>query len=278
VHEVADDARKSGAIWIEPALSLTLYAHRFGGLEPTLKMLLDAAARAEESTGVAMAFIVAAERHEPPSEGMKLACVVRDMVSSGKAMVCGRLGIVGFGLHSAEADHPPEPFEELFRVACVGGVVPLPHAGEIAPAPGQGPASVRFCVDTLGAQRIEHGVLAIEDAKLVDDLAAKKVCLDVCPTSNLLLGVTDTLINHPLPRLLSRGVPCTINSDDPLLFGCSLLSEYDICRTTWGMSDLQMAECARTSFVYSRAPPDLVKRGLTGITDWLHEGTVSTAG
>merc|ERR1719433_459543 len=161
VREVAEDAQAYGASWIEPALSCVLYAERFGGVKETLKLLLRAAEAAEAATGVGLGFIVAAERHLPPSEAEGLAQAVRGLVDSGEATIRGHAGIVGFGLHAAEVGNPPEPFEGAFEVACAGGALAaLPHAGELAPAPGKGPDSVRFCVDHLGARRIAHGVLA----------------------------------------------------------------------------------------------------------------------
>jgi len=184
---------------------------------------------------------------------------------------------VGFGLHSAEVGHPPEPFQEAFEVACAGDLAPLPHAGELPPAPGGGPASVRFCVERLGARRIAHGVLAAEDPELVAQLAATGVCLDVCPTSNALLRAVASLEEHPLPRLLRAGVACSVNSDDPLLFGCSLLSEYRCCREQLGLSDAELASCARASFEHSRAPEELKRRGLAGVERWLAAEAGGTA-
>eukprot|EP00445_Apocalathium_hangoei_P024019 CAMPEP_0203918304 /NCGR_PEP_ID=MMETSP0359-20131031/58835_1 /ASSEMBLY_ACC=CAM_ASM_000338 /TAXON_ID=268821 /ORGANISM="Scrippsiella Hangoei, Strain SHTV-5" /LENGTH=366 /DNA_ID=CAMNT_0050845363 /DNA_START=95 /DNA_END=1195 /DNA_ORIENTATION=- len=270
VREVAEDAAAAGASWIEPALSLVLYCDRFGGLEGTLKILLRAAATAEESTGVGIGFIVAAERHLPPSEAESLARAVHGMVSRGEHMIGGRPGVVAFGLHSAEPGNPPEPFAEAFRIACGDGTLAaIPHAGELEPAPGQGPTSVRYCAMDLGAKRIGHGVLAAPDPQLLRELAAKGVCLDVCPTSNLLLRVVETIEAHPLPSLLRAGVPCTVNSDDPLLFGCTLLGEFELCRADLGMDDESLAACARNSFTYSCAPEDLKQRGIAGIDAWL---------
>ncbi|CAE7724863.1 unnamed protein product [Symbiodinium pilosum] len=233
VFEVAEDSAKSGAFWIEPALSLELYADRFGGPEKTLCMLLAAAEDAEDATGVAIGFIVAAERHMPVEKAEALARAVKNLAEGGAAKIKGRDGIIGFGLHGAEVGNPPEPWKEAFKIACVAGVVPLPHAGEYPPssAPGAGPGSVQFCVDHLGARRIAHGVLAAEDDGLVAHLATLQVCLDICPTSNQLLGtVRGPGLQSPLKQFLEAGVPCTINSDDPLLFGCSLLGEYERCR------------------------------------------------
>lgn len=269
VLEVAEDAKSYGAIWIEAALSFTFYAPRFGGLRPTLDILLKAAEEAETKTGVAIGYIVSVERMLPAEEAEKMAEAVLGLVSEGKSIIHGRPGIVGFGLHADETGNPPEAFAKAFKCACVAGVVALPHAGELAPFPGKGPASVRFCVDELNACRIGHGVLAVEDEDLINHLVAKGTCLDICPSSNYLLSVVDSLSSHPLPVLLGKGVACTINSDDPLLFGCTLLGEYEVCRHEMGLSDEVLATCARHSFNHSRAPDCLKQKGLAGIEEWL---------
>merc|ERR1712070_796174 len=230
VLEVAEDAKAEGALWGEAALSQTFYMERFGGLEGLLDVLLRAASAAEDATGVALSYIVAAERFLPVEQAECLATTLRKYSDrKDGAMIKGRLGVIGLGLHANEEGFPPEPFVEAVRIACGKGsaLVPIPHAGEIPPAPGKGADSVRFCVDTFGAKRIGHGVLAAEDDALVAHLAQEGVCLDVCPTSNYLLRVVDDLAEHPLPRLLAAGVPCSIAPDDPLLFGCDLLSEYE---------------------------------------------------
>ena len=103
-------------------------------------------------------------------------------------------------------------------------------------------------------------------------LAKADVCLDVCPTSNYLLSVVESLSSHPLPTLLKAGVSCTINSDDPLLFGCSLLDEYEVCRSQMGLSDEELARCARNSFLHCRAPESLRSLGTRGVEAWLGGG------
>lgn len=269
VQEVAEDAKLAGAIWVEAALSCHFYSERFGGTEGVLKVLSRAAEAAEAATGVAMAFIMSVERMLSVEIAEEFANSVRAISDSG-AKINGRPAIVGLGLHAAEEGNPPEPFAHAIEIACNGsGLVPLPHAGEFPPSPGQGPASVRFCVDKLGAPRIGHGVLAAEDDELVTHLADKGVCLDVCPTSNYLLRVVGSLAEHPLPRLLAAGVACSINTDDPLLFGCDLLSEFEVCRKELRLSDAELAACARSSFVHSRAPEEIKRRGLDGVTAWL---------
>jgi adenosine deaminase len=149
------------------------------------------------------------------------------------------------------------------------GLLSTPHAGEIAPAPGQGAASVAGALNALHADRIAHGVLAASDPELVTRLANEQVCLDVCPSSNLNLSVYPSLAEHPLPALLAAGVPCSIGSDDPLLFGPGLLEEYELCRHEMGLDDLQFSRLAKASFQHSGAPADLREAGVLAADEWL---------
>jgi adenosine deaminase len=102
----------------------------------------------------------------------------------------------------------------------------------------------------------------------VRELAERGTCLDVCPTSNAALGVYPRVAEHPLPDLLAAGVRCSLNADDPLLFGCGLLEEYELCRREMALDDADMAAIAAASLEASGAPPELVERGLAAIRDW----------
>jgi adenosine deaminase len=128
---------------------------------------------------------------------------------------------------------------------------------------------VRGALDALGADRVQHGVRAAEDPELVRRLADSEICLDVCPTSNLLLGVYPALELHALPVLLEAGVPCSVNADDPLLFGPGLLEEYELCRTELGFDDQRMATIARASIDASGAPDALKRTAVAQIDAWL---------
>ena len=116
--------------------------------------------------------------------------------------VCYRdRGVVGLGLGGSEDAFPPEPFAPAFTIARAGGLGSVPHAGELA-----GPASVRGALEALHADRLRHGVRAAEDAGLLRELAARRVCCDVTPTSNVRMGVVPSLGEHPLPRMAWAGV------------------------------------------------------------------------
>jgi aminodeoxyfutalosine deaminase len=132
-------------------------------------------------------------------------------------------GVVGLGIGGLEADFPPEPYVKAFRIARDGGLGAVPHAGEVA-----GPDSIRATVDALGADRIRHGIRAVEDPGLVAELAARGTVLDVCPVSNLRTQVVPDLAVHPLPQLVAAGVRCSLGTDDPAMFDTDLGREHAV--------------------------------------------------
>lgn len=135
-------------------------------------------------------------------------------------------GVVALGLGGAEAQFPPEPYARAFAIARDGGLGSVPHAGETA-----GPDSIRGALDTLAADRIRHGVRAVEDPGLVRELADRGMVLDVCVLSNVCLSVAPDVASHPLPQLLAAGVPVTVNTDDPTFFACELDDEHAAARS-----------------------------------------------
>ena len=144
------------------------------------------------------------------------------MTTARYAVKYGDRGIVGIGLGGPEEGHPPEPYTEAFALAREGGLASVPHAGESA-----GAESVRGALETLGADRIRHGVRAIEDSGLVAELAGRGTVLDVCPISNLRLGIVRSLEEHPLPQLVAAGIRCSISTDDPAIFDTDLTRDYE---------------------------------------------------
>src|SRR5262249_49362701 len=125
-----------------------------------------------------------------------------------------------------EARYPPEQYAEAFAIARAGGVASVPHAGEVA-----GPASIRGALDALEADRIRHGVRAVEDPALLRELADRRIVLDVSVLSNVCLSVVPSVAEHQLPALLAAGVPCTVNTDDPTFFSYDLEAEHAAARS-----------------------------------------------
>ena len=139
--------------------------------------------------------------------------------------------VVGFSMAGDEANFPIADFAAAYAIAADAGLGCTVHAGEWA-----GPESVRAAL-TLPVTRIDHGVRAIEDAKLVTELAQRQMVLNTCPTSNVVLGVFPGFDDHPLPRLRDAGVPLTLGSDDPPYFGATIGGEYEVCAERLGFTE-----------------------------------------
>ena len=145
-------------------------------------------------------------------------------------------GVVALGLGGPEIGNPPEKFSAAFARARAAGLPGVPHAGETV-----GPESVWGALRALDPVRIGHGVRCLEDAALVEELRARQIPLEVCPTSNVCLGVAPSIAEHPLPRLLAEGLYVTLNSDDPPMFNTTLTDEYlAVARAFgWGAAELE---------------------------------------
>ncbi|MGQ7295428.1 adenosine deaminase [Quadrisphaera sp. KR29] len=256
VREVVEDAAADGAVWVEPQLWPHYDSPLLGDSGLVLDVALDEGRATAARLGVGFGLMVTAIRVLPPEHAEALAEL---------AVTRAEGGVVSFGLAHDEVLGPPAPFARAFAVARAGGLVAAPHAGELL-----GPDSVRSALDDLGARRVAHGVRALEDPALVERLAAERVCLDVCPTSNALLGVVPSLPEHPLARLLEAGVACSVGPDDSLLFGPGLLEEYQTCRTALGLDDAQLAAVARSGIeAAAHAPSALVSGALERVEAWL---------
>jgi adenosine deaminase len=255
VTEIAADEQAEGSGWLEVQVDPDGYAARFGGITAVLELVLDAAAAASHATGVAIGVVVAANRTKDPLEARTLARLA--------AQYAGH-GVTGFGLSNDERRGPAQHFARAFRIAERAGLLLVPHGGELA-----GPASVAACVEDLHADRIGHGVRAAEDPALVKRLAADAISCEVCPSSNVALGVAAAPAQVPLRQLFEAGVPVALGADDPLLFGPRLTAQYEIARHTHGFTDAELADLARMSVTSSAAPEPVRARLLAGIDDWL---------
>jgi adenosine deaminase len=255
VAEAAQDESVDGSGWLEIQVDPSGYAHRLGGLTSLLELILEAAAATSAESGVGIGIIVAANRTKHPLEARTLARL---------AAVYAGHGVTGFGLSNDERRGAVADFIPAFRIARRAGLLAVPHGGELC-----GPDSVRACLDDLHADRIGHGIAAAADPALLDRLAAAGTTLEVCPASNVALGVAARPADVPLRRLYEAGVPIALGADDPLLFGPRLAAQYELARVVHGLSDAQLADLARMSVTGSAAPP-LVQAGLlAGIDAWL---------
>jgi adenosine deaminase len=172
-------------------------------------------------------------------------------------------GVVGFGLGGYEVGAPPEPFAHAFAGAKEAGLLSVPHAGETL-----GAASVWGAIHALGADRIGHGVRAMEDPKLLDYLVERQIPLEVNISSNVCLHVYQRHAVHPFPHLDRMGVLVTLNSDDPPLFNAGLTDEYQVLAREYGYSWTELARIARRAFAVSAAPVALKAQLLAEFDGW----------
>ena len=165
--------------------------------------------------------------------------------------------------NEAAAGRTGPRFAQAFRRAGAAGLRRTVHAGE-----SSGPEGVRDAIELLGADRIDHGVRAIEDPDLVALLVDRQIPLGVCPTSNLKLGVYACIEDHPIDRLRRAGVAVSINTDDPVLLGASLVGEYALCSQAFGWSEGDLRALARNSIDASFANADVKARLSQALSSW----------
>ncbi|MBW8485138.1 adenosine deaminase [Actinomadura parmotrematis] len=255
VRETAEDEAAEGSGWLEIQVDPSGYAARFGGLSPTVELVLDAVDAAAAATGVGIGVVIAANRTRHPLDARTLARL---------ALQYRDRGVVGFGLSNDERRGRAYDFEGAFRIAKRGGLLSTPHGGELL-----GPGSVRECLETLDADRIGHGVRAVEDPALLRRIVERGVTLEVCPASNVGLGVAPSAGAVPVRELYEAGARIALGADDPLLFGSRLARQYDLVRAEHGFSDAELAELARQSIAGSAAPDGVRARLLSGVDAWL---------
>ncbi len=259
VREAAEEDVADGSGWLEIQVDPTSYAPLLGGLVPALEIILDAVDSASRDTGLGMRVVVAANRMKHPLDARTLARL---------AVRYADRGVVGFGLSNDERRGMARDFDRAFAIAREGGLMAAPHGGELA-----GPASVRDCVDDLHAGRVGHGVRAAEDPRLLRKLADRQITCEVCPSSNVALGVYEKPEDVPLRVLFAAGVPMALGADDPLLFGSRLAAQYEIAREHHAFTDEELAELARQSVRGSTAPQGVRAKLLAGIDGWLDTPT-----
>jgi aminodeoxyfutalosine deaminase len=213
VVDYAAEAKRHGAVYLEAIFSPIERTWRGVSWDEIMTGYCDGAQEARELHAVEVRLTPDITRSSPLEDALTL---VRHAARYRER------GIVGVGLGGEEALYAPEPFAPAFAAAREQGLGSVPHAGEVAGAP-----SILGALESLGADRIRHGIRAVEDASLVRELEARGTVLDVCPISNLRTGVVRSLVEHPLPRLVLAGVRCSLSTDDPAMFDTDLTRDYE---------------------------------------------------
>jgi adenosine deaminase len=258
VMEAAEDDAAEGSRWLELQVDPTSYAPFVGGITPALEIVLDAARQATALTETPVAVIVAASRIRHPLDARALARLAARHAGEGPGQV------VGFGLSNDERRGWTSDFAPAFDIARRAGLAAVPHSGELL-----GPDHIEVTLDTLAPDRLGHGVRAAEDPELLARIVDAGVPLEVCPSSNVALGVYAALGDVPLRQLLAAGARIALGADDPLLFGARLADQYTAAREVHGLDDGQLAGLAEASISASRAPKQLQDRLRAEVQDWL---------
>ncbi|MBU4336244.1 MAG: adenosine deaminase family protein [Actinobacteria bacterium] len=242
---VADDAAE-GSLRLELQVDPTSYAPYVGGITPAVEIVLDAAAQAARRHGIEVGVVVAASRLRHPLDARTLARLAARYAGTGDGEV------VGFGLSNDERRGDTEAFGPAFALARRAGLASVPHGGEL-----------------LGPTHVEQ---------VLDRLVSAGVALEVCPASNVSLGVFEAAAQVPLRTLVEAGATVALGADDPLLFRSRLVDQYVIARTELGFDDADLAELARGSIRASRAGAASKAAMLTRVESWLAaDGTATRA-
>lgn len=241
VERLGADLAAQNVRYAEVTFTPQFYLGRPYPLDAVLDAMNTGRAKARKEFGVEMRWIPDLVRSYPEPMHQIAEWAAGDKALEG--------GVVALGLGGPEAGHPAADFEAPFRRAREAGLPANPHAGET-----DGPDSIRAALDVLKATRIGHGVRAADDPALMRELAARRVPLEVCPTSNLRLNLYSSYAAHPLRMLAEAGCVVTVNTDDPPLFGTSLNAEYRHAVEDCGLTLDQLEDAALNAVTFSYLP------------------------
>jgi adenosine deaminase len=234
VMAVLESQAESGVVYSELSLCPDFCGGRdLGAWREYLHAIQEASERAEREMGITSRGIVTCIRHFGPDIAKETARCAAETAGDW---------LRGFGIAGDEKKLQPKDFRWSFDLAREAGLRLTAHAGEWA-----GPESVRAALAEIEVERIGHGVRAIEDPALVDELAERGVVLEVCPGSNVALGIYPSFRQHPIGRLYEKGVKVTISTDDPPYFHTSMAREYDQLHDAFDWDEAVFATIASTS-------------------------------
>lgn len=254
VSEIFVDSRALGTVWTELHLVPHLYGGRLGPIEGLVEAALDGL-HAASYDGPIGGLILGVDRNLGEREAVEIAHL---------AIRFKDAGVVGMGLTGDETTSAYSPFVEAFAIVRGAGLGVIPHSGEGGPA-----SAVRSTLEEFDPDRISHGIAAAGDPTLVQELAQRGVCLDVAVTSNAKLAAVPSIAAHPLPQLLSAGVPVSLNSDVPFLVGATIIDEYELANRQFNVTLQGLVDIAMTSLKRARTERDLAATYEQQCTEWL---------
>lgn len=232
LQRAAADGVRHAEIFVDPQT----HTHRGIGFDVFMGGFRRAMTRAEKDFGMTTSLILCCLRHLPPADAVDMITEAGDHLE----------GVIGIGMDSSEVGIPPEPFAPAYEIGVGYGLRPVAHAGEEGP-----PEYIWGALNTLGVERIDHGVRCLEDPELVARLREDQIPLTVCPLSNVRLRVVDTIADHPMRRLMDEGLLVTVNSDDPAYFGGYVADNYRALVDGLGFGPDEIVTLARNSIIAS---------------------------
>lgn len=253
VEFCADEAAQ-GTRYAEVTFTAAAHGERVGDPEMPLEAVLDGFAEGFAAYGVDCRIILDHSRRRSADRAWR---------TYGLAVKYRDRGVIGLGVAGDES-YPLTPFADVFEAAAEAGLRIVHHAGEAA-----GAASIREALDAGRTERLGHGIRVLDDPALVAEVRDRAIPLEVCPSSNVALGLVPDLSGHPLPRLIEHGLTVTLNTDIPAIAGTSLGQEYARVRDAFDYDDAALAGLALAGVDASFAPASVKARLHEQIDDWL---------
>ncbi len=247
-----------GVVYLEPSIEPQLYSPRLGSIDQVTSTMLSAFSEAAHDAGIEVGANLTINTDEDLAIAEDLARLAARRAGTGVTA----LGTAGFVEPAGLAR-----YRDAARIAHAAGLPVVSHAGQTG-----GPASIEEALNELHADRLSHGFRAVESEELLDRLAQERIVCDVCPVSNVALGVVPGLAAHPAPRLRAAGVPLTLNADDSLWFARSVTDQYEVARSVWRMPDSELAAFALAGTLAAGMGTATRQRLERGIERWLSEG------
>jgi len=256
-RELCEDQAADGVRYVEVTFTAASHGERLGDLAMPLEAVLAGMSAGAAATGLEWRVVLDHSRRQSPERAWRTLELARAHAADG---------VVAIGVAGDEA-HPLTPFAAVFDAAREAGVHLVHHAGET-----RGPASVREALDAGHAERLGHGIRVLEDAELVAELRDRGVPLEVCPSSNVALGLVPSFAEHPLPALRAADLAVTLSTDIPNLAGVTLTEELARCRRHFGWDDASLAALVAAAADASFAPGPTKARLRAAIDAWLADG------
>jgi adenosine deaminase len=256
VEFCADEAAQ-GTRYAEVTFTAASHGERLGDPDMPLKSVLAGLAEGQVAYGIECRVILDHSRRRSVERAWRTFDLAERYAAEG---------VIGIGLAGDEA-YPLAPFAPVLDAARAAGLRLVHHAGETC-----GPVSIREAIEVGHAERLGHGIRVLEDPELVAEIRDRAIPLEVCPSSNVTLGLASSFAAHPLPRLRDAGLRVTVNTDIPSTAGTALAEEYARVRTVFGYDDETLADLARTAIDASFAPMDTKMRLLRETGAWLLDG------